>query len=198
MGSYDAHDPEVLRHYEGLVFKTAQRLDPRVELDFEDIQQVLRIKVWRALLAFDPARKDRDQYVFMCVRDQAKDLLKRRLRGELHIEDLTRAESENGEQDRRDQFDARYLSSSHEATYGAVEDDDVLVPSTLTQLERRVVVLLYRDYKQAEAARLLGLGKREIEKLMRSIRSKMADWAPDPPAAAGTTGQADPRTPIAA
>ena len=51
----DAHDPDTLRHYEGLIFRTARFAAPLVEDDFEDVQQVLRIKCWRALLAYDPA-----------------------------------------------------------------------------------------------------------------------------------------------
>jgi hypothetical protein len=37
------------------------------------------------------------------------------------------------------------------------------------------VVLHYRDDKQGETIRHLDLGKREMEKMMRSIREKLAD-----------------------
>jgi DNA-directed RNA polymerase specialized sigma24 family protein len=185
MAYAEANDPDVLRHYEGLVHRTAQLLAPYVEMEREDIEQVLRVKVWRALLSFDPARSrtNRDRYVFMCVRDQAKDVAKRVRRNELHIADLV---TEDGgtpgdafaHGHTPDRFDARYLSESHEEVYGVVEADEVVVPSTLTSLERQVVVLLYRDRTQAEAARELGIHKREMEKCVRSIRTKMADWNP--------------------
>jgi hypothetical protein len=41
------------------------------------------------------------------------------------------------------------------------------------------VLLLYRDYKQSESARHLGLEKHKMERAMRSIRQKLADWRPD-------------------
>jgi RNA polymerase sigma factor (sigma-70 family) len=178
LGYAEAHDPSVLRHYEGLVYKTAGMLAPYVEMEREDIQQVLWIKVFRALMAWNPerSRTSRDKYVFMCVHDQGKDVLKRVRRGTLHIEDFRRDDAaEEGQ--RQDGFDARYLSQSHEDTYGAVEEA-VLIPSTLTAQERRLVVLLYREYRQIEAARMMGIAKKDVEKLLASIRDKMADWNP--------------------
>lgn len=185
-----------------LVRRTAQLLDlnPRVEMELEDIQQVLRIKVFKALLAWTPSRSrtSRDRYVFMCLRDQAKDVLKRVRRGELHIEDLVTTEADSGAIDTRDRFDERYLSQTHEQIYSHVEEEELLLPSTLTRLEREIVTLLFRDYKQAEAARMLGLEKREIEKSMRSIRSKMADWDPGTTSPAPSSQEPDRRTAIAA
>lgn len=151
----------------------------------EDVQQVLRLKVWRALVAFDPARArgmNRDRYVFMCLRDQAKDLANKRKRRELYIEDLTDDYLGDERLSSRDRFDARYLSTTHDENFGAVEDDDLLIPNTLTAAEVEIVVLLYREYKQSEVARRLGLEKREMERAMRSIRQKLADWRPAPPA----------------
>lgn len=190
-----AIDQTVLREYEGLIFSTAQLIvRKRPDYEADDIQQVLWIKTIRALRAFDPSRKDRDGYVFMCLRDQAKDLLRWHRRNEVFIEDLTSSEDESGRLETRDSFEERHgLSSSHDEIYGDVDEDDVVVPSTLSQLERRIVLLLYRDFKQTEAARILGIDKRQIEKAMRSIREKMADWRPteDPDVSAA------PPTPIA-
>ena len=55
---------------------------PHVQEEYEDIVSVLRIKVWRALCAFDPARSSMpvQRYVFSCVKNQAKDLVKKRRR----------------------------------------------------------------------------------------------------------------------
>lgn len=183
MAYADAHDPHVLRHYEGLIFKTALMLHGHVEDDLEDIQQILRIKVFRALLAFNPTRAvrlSRDNYVFMCLRDQAKDLAKRRKRRELYIEDLApaAAAADSAGLLSRDWFDERYLSSSRDEVYSTVEDDDCLIPNTLSELEVEIVVLLYGDYRQTEIATRLGLGKRDMELAMRSIRQKLADWKP--------------------
>ena len=172
-----------LLHYDGLVGNTALMLAGHVELPVEDIKQILAIKAWRALCAYDPAKArgmNRDRYVFMCVRDQAKDLAKKRKRRELFIEDLSSDDGSNERVQSRDTFDSRYLSSTHDETYGRVEDDDCVMPNTLTVLEQEIVVLLYRDYKQSEAARHLGIEKPAMEKAVRSIRRKLADWKPDP------------------
>ena len=66
--------------YEGLVRATAARYVGKVEaMDFDDICSVLRIKVWQALVKFDPAkcRTNEEGFVFMCVRNRCKDLVKR-------------------------------------------------------------------------------------------------------------------------
>src|SRR3954467_4600561 len=101
MALHEAHDPKVLAHYEGLIFVVAQTLIGKgVEMEMEDVQQVLRIKTYRSLEKFklerirrstETARQARDRYIRMVLIDQGKDLLKRRRRGELHIEDLVRA-----------------------------------------------------------------------------------------------------------
>lgn len=181
MGIQEAHDPQILDHYEGLIFKTAQMYAPFVDEDIEDIQQILRIKVYKALLAYDPRAPralERDRYVFSCMKNQAKDLLKRRKRQESFIEDLAPA-ADDGRRMSRSKFEERtgQLLEHHEV-YGLIEEDDVLVPNTLSDLERRIVCLLYSDYRQSEVARQLGLAKRDMERAMRSIRGKMADWSP--------------------
>jgi hypothetical protein len=189
MALREAHDPKVLAHYEGLVYVAARQLVERgVEMELEDIQQVLRLKTFRSLLTFKAERiqrsgeareKARDRYVRMVLIDQGKDLLKRPRRRVLHIEDLVKIRrATQREAASRDWFDEKYLSEDHDDVFGEVEADELLLPSTLTQLERRIVTLLVGDFKQSEAGRQLGLDKREIEKLMRSIRLKMADWSP--------------------
>jgi RNA polymerase sigma factor (sigma-70 family) len=170
----DRHD---VSFYEGLCRKTASMYVPFVEEEYEDIVQILRVKVWRALETFDPARSKMpvERYVFMCVKNQCKDLVKKRKRGEKYIEDIAPT---TGELPLRDSFDERYLSATHEEIYGLVDEGDPLVPSTLTPTEKQVVCLLYRSYRQTEAARLLGLTRSEMERCIAAIRMKMADWHP--------------------
>lgn len=192
MGYTDAHNPAVLREYEGLVCATARRLAPHVDYEVEDIEQILWVKVYKALLAYDEvrwangtrssttanlSRTRRDKYVNMCVRDQVKDVVRKRRLEESFIEDLAPSTDAEGRRP-RESFDLQYLCSTREENYGAVEEGRPLVPNTLTQLELRIVVLLYRDYKQSEVARKLGMDKREMERHMRSIRAKMEDWRP--------------------
>lgn len=139
------------------------------EEDVEDVAQLLRIKVWKALCAYDPAksRTSRDRYVFMCLRDRAKDVMKKKKRDELHIEDLRNPDRGS------DRFDERYLSSSHDDNYAFIEDDDDTHPG-LDELERSIVsMLLTGDFIQAELAAALGVSKADIEGAMKSIRSKL-------------------------
>lgn len=196
MGQIEAHDPAVLDSFEGLIFRTAIELGkphpqhgPAVQMEREDVQQILRIKLYRALLSFSPEKirkrgetvaNARKRFVFMCLTDQSKDLRKRKRLTEDSLEGLAPADMDgatSGVQS-RDRFELRYLSSSHDEVYGTVEDDVLVLPATLSELERRVVAGLMGDYKQAEVARQLGLEKREMEKVMRSIRLKLADWKP--------------------
>lgn len=182
-----------LSHYEPLIRVHAARVAERVDDDFEDIVQGYRIKAWRALLSFDPTKWTRPaardeaerRYVFMCLKNAEKDVLKKRRRPESFIEDIAPATSTSDggsfRSQSRDSFDARHgLVVDHEHVYGAVDEDRVLLPNTLERLEVHVVCLLYRDYSQAEAARTLGIEKRAMERVMRSIRSKMEDWRPTP------------------
>lgn len=188
----EAHDERLLASYEGLVFSTARRYSPYVQEEFEDICQLLRVKVFKALLAYDPTkvrsirpdgRHPRDTYVFGAVKNGAKDLLKKRWREECFLEDVAPAIAGDGDRPRlvsRDKYELENgMSTTHEQVYGAIEDDDVLVPNTLTELERVIVVYLYRDYRQSEVARRLELPKKDMECLMRSIRDKLADWKPE-------------------
>jgi RNA polymerase sigma factor (sigma-70 family) len=168
-------NPYDINFYEGLVFKTAAMYAPHVQEEFDDIRQRLRIKAWRALQVFDPSRSRMpvDRYVFMCVKNECKDIVKKKRRTDVYIED-------QGVEDAQDAFEARYLSANHDQEFGAIDEGAPLVPSTLTGIERQVIVMLYRDYTQAEVARLMGLRRSEMERTMRSIRTKMADWAPSP------------------
>lgn len=184
----DADDPQLLAQFEGLIHSTAKMILPFVEEDFDDVVQQLRIKVWQALMKWDPKRapqlvakyglaEARRRSVFAWVRNKVKDLVKRKKRGELSIEDLTAADSRGQHSGTRDAFEQRYQLSTDDG-YAGVEEEPPLIPSTLTLLERKVVCLLYSDYRQTEVARYLGLEKREVERHVRSIRDKMADWAP--------------------
>lgn len=193
-------DPDTLTHYEGLVRKTASRyvsIMAAGAMDFDDICQVLRVAVWRALGAFDEdrlvgkkarpheegdhaCRCPRCLYVFMCVRNQGKDLVKRGRESRdingLHIEDVAPAINGNGAI--RDAFELRYLSADDEQVFMAVLGDPPIVPSTLSSDERRVLKLMFNDYRQAEIAPILRLSQSQVKTAVKGIRAKMADWRP--------------------
>lgn len=182
MGRASTFTPRDIEFYEGLVFKTASMYAAYVEEDLEDIQQVLRIKVWRALEAFDPTRSSmtRQRYVFSCVKNQCKDLVKKKRRNELFIEDVSGVKVGTDDFTVRDAFEARYLCSDASEHFDHIESGPPLIPSTLSKLEREVVALLYLDFSQKEAATLLGVRRNEMERAVRSLRDKMADWRPTP------------------
>lgn len=173
--------------YEGLIFSTARRYHDLLDIDLEDVQQILRLKVAQALVVFDPSkwRKHTDddeakrRYVFGCVRNQVKDLLKGQDRrnsarggGQLYVEEL---------REQGDSFEHRYLVETDERALADVLDQMPELPFTLSQLERSVVALLLLDYNQTEIARELGTSRTKVRVAHASVKSKMAelDWTPD-------------------
>ena len=111
------------------------------------------MKVWRALEAFDSSRSrlSVERYVCSCVKNQEKDLLKRRRRGEVFFADVLGDAPSGAEH--VDRFEGQYLAVDAEVVYEEVEQELPLIPSTLTELEREVVALLYLDFTRREAQR---------------------------------------------
>lgn len=155
-------EPTDIAFYEGLVRKTASIIAPYVQEEYDDIVAILRIKVWRSLLAFNPerARQPIQGYVFMCVTNQKKDLLKRKRRHEVPLDES---------------YDAPV---DPDVVYSEVEDETPVIPCTLNLLERNVVTRLYLGYTERQAARLLGLTRAEMDGALEGVRTKMADWRP--------------------
>jgi RNA polymerase sigma factor (sigma-70 family) len=164
--------------YEGLIRSTAARYAPWLDHDFEDIAQMLRLKVWQARLSYDPAKATQPEngYVFSCVRNRVKDLLKeqsrlndRRNGGQIFIED-SRTES--------DLFDYTYFRVDHDEVYFEAEDEIAPLPSTLSRLERDIVDLLLLDFNQAEIGRRLGISRWKVRAAQAAVKEKMMDWKP--------------------
>lgn len=174
-----ASEPKLLKRYEGVVRTTASMTVERCEEEFEDICQLYRIKVWKALLSFDSSkltnekpdsmgRTPLDRYVFACIKNQQKDLEKKVKRGHrtTYIEDMSET------------FEAGFLGVSDEAMFAAVEEVAPLIPSTLDAREREIVTLLYLDFDNGEIAAKLGIQRKLVATIIRGIRVKLADWAP--------------------
>lgn len=183
--------PTELAFYEGLVRKTAGMYARLVEDDYEDICQVLRLKAWRALNTYDPARSKLpvERYVFSCLRNQVKDLLKKKKREELFLLDLGHADATadsaftgkfatGAEGITKQHFEARYLSIDEEAGLSGLLDDMPTIPSTLSGKEKEVLALVYYGYSHTEIAVRLEISKREISTAMKAIKVKMSDWKP--------------------
>lgn len=181
-----ARDPYSVEFYEGLCRKTASIYVKYVEEEYEDLVQLLHIKCWRALGTYDPAKATQtvDKYVFMCMKNLCKDLLKKKKRDELFIDDVAPTSAGSGDwaHDLRDSFDRRYLGVEEEHVFGELVEGLPLIPSTLTELEREVVCLLFSDYSQKEVAHRLEIDRNLVGRAVKSIRVKFADWAPSPPA----------------
>lgn len=175
MATRSRYQPTQIEFYEGLIHATAGMCAPKVEVEYDDIVSIFRIKVWRALLAYDPARSAMpvQRYVFSCVKNAEKDVLKRKRRYEVYIEDVSVFRT-----DGPDDFEGRYLAVTGEEVYADVERELPIIPSTLSALERSVIVHLYMERTQRETASLLGLTRSEMERTIRSIRTKMGDWRP--------------------
>lgn len=184
MDRIEAENPALLAHYEGLVIRTSthRKYEGIKRWEREEVRQLLRIRVWKALLAWDPAEPRtrqrltegktitqlRDAYVFGCVTNQMKDLLKRDRERDLLTEDL--AESDPT-------FEARYLHSEFEATTKAVVEGP-LIPNTLTPDERLVLLCAYNGYNGPESAERLDMTRGQVAMHIREIREKMRDWKP--------------------
>jgi len=204
----EAQDPKLLAHYEGLIRKTAALYVDSCEEDYDDIVQLFRIKVWKALLHFEPKRvkknahlagdKQRDRFVFACVLNQAKDLTKRVKRNWAYIEDIAPSESRSTgahhghDYGAADRFDSRYLKATEEQIFGVIQEGLPLIPSSLTDKERQVIALLYLDYNYGEISETAELPRKDVATLVRGIREKMADWRPTPITASALSPEPDP------
>ncbi len=182
-----------MSHYEGLVRTTASLCAPFVEEDFDDICQFLRYKVWKALESFNPDKlrvrvtgssaiaTARDKYVYSCVQNGKKDVLKKKRHGILFIEDLAPVEDSDARGGHhtlsRSYFEERYLVVDN--PFAHLEQELPTIPSTLTEREKAVILLLYLDFKPAEIAMRTGVARKDITTMLKSIREKMADWQPE-------------------
>ena len=191
----------LLPQFEGLVFETARQIVREgVELEFDDIRQLIRIKVWRAIQSHDAAHDRRlplRRYVFMCVMNLRKDLEKRPRRYNSSIDEIRDRHTQRPELDctLADWFDGRYLSVDAEQIYGTI-GDELLLPSTLNATERALVALRMEGRPLYEIESALGLSRSEREKLLRSVREKLGDWQPARPPTPPLPGIQPRRAPV--
>ncbi|GAC1533822.1 MAG: hypothetical protein NVS3B1_28270 [Marmoricola sp.] len=168
----------LLPDYEGLVFTTATRIVNQVDLDLDDIRQRLRIKVWKALRSYnrDKSRSTMERWVFSCVMNEKKDLLKARKDSWAYIED--QAPAGEGPDSPRDSFEHRYMSLSEEEAFRGGAADHLALPDSLDERECKVIVMLYAGRTRAEARSDLALTPKEMERVILSLREKLAAWRP--------------------
>lgn len=192
-----ADEPKLLAHYEGLVVKTSSRWAPILKgWEFEDICQVLRLKVWKSLGKWDPLNPKalqrmrdqgkteeevRDAFIFGCVLNQIKDLVKRQREQALLIDDVAPARftTRPFQASPRDRFEMRYLQVDPDNVFGEVGGDQPFLPDTLTDDERLVLLHMYIGYSQTETADELNIDRQRVTTIVKRIRRKMADWRPE-------------------
>jgi RNA polymerase sigma factor (sigma-70 family) len=160
-----------IHYYEGLVRTTARMYASGVGVELEDLEQVLRFRVWRALEAYDPqrSRAARRSFVYTCIRNQIKDLVKARVRkkdtgySEFYLEDVASGSK-----------DERFLAEAPDDRL----EEAVLLPTTVTTEERHVLALVYVGFSLTEVGALLGVTAKLAGTRMASVRTKMEDWRP--------------------
>jgi RNA polymerase sigma factor (sigma-70 family) len=186
-----------VRPYQGVAFSTARIYAPYLDMDEEDVAQELLLKAAQALVAYRPRRVVRtlrtdgrspeQAWVFMCIKNRVKDLLKAQQRRRLpdggrrmyYIEDVRGDEpTTNG----TTKWDAEHMSITHAEVYAEVEDVEVPLPPSLTKLEAAVVRLLIMELSQTEIARVLDVPRRRVRVAYVQVQEKMVDFKPSPAA----------------
>lgn len=187
-------NPHSVSFYEGLIFVTTKRIEQYVELEPDDISQRLRIKVWRALERYDRKRSKMpiDRWVFQCLANEVKDILKKRREYNLHIEDFTGQTYTNNRAAHTGEggdgpynadstkFTGRYLSVVEEDAFEEVLTDpnEPALPG-LTPEEQTVAGLLIENFTQPEIAIELGIRLGQVRAYIAAIKLKLAEANPD-------------------
>lgn len=181
-------NPRSVAYYEGLIFVTTKRIEKYVEAEPEDIAQRLRIKVWTALERYDQSRSKMtvERWIFQCLRNEVKDILKKRKEFNVHIEEFSAPQSTGSPNaDSRSNLDAtpfarRYLSVAPETVFADVEDDEdeVILPG-LTEEEQTVARLLVENYTQPEIAVKMGIRLLQVRAYIAAIKLKLTAANPD-------------------
>lgn len=169
-----------------MIYTTAARYADILDDDIEDIQQLLRIKVWQALRAYDHRRVRRPEdaeamrkFVFSCIANRVKDMLKAQSRLNNRREGRMLYTEEIAEQN-PERFESQYFAVDDEEIFAVVEEESAELPSSLDGPERAVATLLLLDLSQNEIAAVLQVTRARVRTVQASIRLKMADWAPEP------------------
>jgi RNA polymerase sigma factor (sigma-70 family) len=159
--------------YEGLVRCTAAKYYLRLGMEFEDLAQELRLKCWRAKERYDPSRSKQTEkaFVFSCMTNFIVDLTRQSIRRKNG--NLTEVPMPGDSEDL-----GVGASCAHDEVYGGVDSSDFQMPSTVSQRERVLIFLLTLGYSQTEVARMMELELKDVERSVRKLRAKLADWRP--------------------
>lgn len=174
--------------FEGLVRTTARMFASQVKREEDDLAQELRVRVWRALVSYDPdkSRLSRERYVFQAVtnkikdykRDAAREVRRRDDAGLtfLYIEDtFTDGTTETA----TERFASLYYHTTRDEVYGEIEEGRFVLPATITERETFVLLMLMMQHSKTEIVVRLGLTREEVDDVIVSLRDKLRDWQPN-------------------
>jgi DNA-directed RNA polymerase specialized sigma24 family protein len=172
---------EDIAAYEGLVIKTAQMFAELVGLEIDDMKQELRLKVVKALRAYDSERSKQTEraFVYSCVANLVKDFKRDAARRSGRL-DFTYIDG-FGLAGVADLFEFRHTCASHDEIFGMVEEGTFVMPATVTSREEEIIYLLVIGYTGTEIADRLDVDYAIVENTMRMLRRKLADWRPMKP-----------------
>ncbi len=173
--------------YEGLVHGTIKKHGVPPEMEREDVEQILRAKVVEALNRFDPKQGlAQKNYVFGCVLNQMRDLLRKKPRFDVSIHQFedshTRDSGEHGQPrvGRARELKIGLVETEEEAFAEVLNDEPVHLPNTLTGDEHRMATLLSEGATPTEVMEELGLNIWVWSRNLKSLKLKLADWNPSP------------------
>jgi predicted DNA-binding protein (UPF0251 family) len=154
-----------------------------VEDDIDEICAFLREKVWKAIEAFDSSRvrktskytpdEQLERFVNSCVQNGKKDVLKKKRRGWLFIEDMV-VQGADDSNKLHDSFENRYLREDDTFARFEPDPDMPIIPSILNDEEGEVARMLYLEFKVDEIAAELGTTRKGVAQIVESIRVKLA------------------------
>lgn len=173
---YPDHD---WRHYEGLVKGTVKRFGLPPGQEREDVEQVLRMKVLEALDRYDETQGvPRRNFVFGCVANRMRDLWRKRVVSESSWEEITGT----GDTGPTGALETQLgLEVAEEQVYGHVWEEEFVLPSTLTRMERLMAEGLMEGLRPGDIMAEHRMTRKQWMRGLRSLRIKMADWEPSTP-----------------
>lgn len=153
--------------------------EQRGELELDDIEQTLWLRVCRVVPRFKADRgMSLEQYVFMCLTDAKKDILKRPRRKHSSLEEIRCREWRSGAYPGSvtviaDWFDRRF-ASFEEPGFSEAEVAELIESLPVGPLGRRFLRLRVAGLRTGEAGRVLGRGD-EGYRVTKTIRRCVGD-----------------------
>lgn len=155
----DAWNKKMLE-YEGLVISTTRYWRHKIseEMSDDDIKQELRIKIYKALLTFDPNRGyPEHKHVFGAVRNMVKDLIKKK--NQLANQTLV----------------SELVTRDGRTIFGIVLDEDKTeLLQNLSRMDQEISVMIIQGFTLREVAETIGVELNYVKHRISVIRNEIA------------------------